>query len=1057
MHRFAFDLGSGSIGGAVYALDTQMHPRAVKRLGVRIFPTGRDPQSQESNAAGRRGPRQQRRQLDRRVSRRKQLVTALVHFGLLPAADRRFVFDLDPYRARARAGRERVELHELGRAIWHISKHRGFKSNRKFDRTEDDAGKIATAAADLEDKLRTEGHETYGAWLAARHAAGEAVRVRPHGEGAKRAYAFYPLRAMLEAEFDQIWRVQAIFHPGLTEEARERIRDVVFFQRPLRPVDPGRCTFFSDQPRLPRWHPVAQEFLILQQLNALRLLDARGEVVLDLTARDLLAATLLAGEKISWAALRKVLKLPRETEINLEKGGLKELAHNSVAARLSGTVKKPRPLAADWPGMCEDKRIALLCILDETQDPARTVERLVSEIGLERGVAERVEKIPLLDGHVRICERAARAIVRALREGVVSYSEAVRVASEQGYFGDGATVHHSDLRGDEFYDRLPPYNRVRALQRMIGNGTMNPDDPDLIRYGRITNPTVHVALGQFRRVMNALIAEYGKPAEVVIEAARDMARSAQELNEIDRTIRENARRNDIWRADLEECGLLSAGQRVGDRFLRMRLWEEIGTGPSDRLCPYTGKSIALHQLHSDAVEVDHILPFEETFDDSPSNKTVCFREANRRKGKQSPGQAWADGELEAIVARVKAAPGMRKKLWRFLPGAMEKWAADRDFEDRQLHATGYLARIVRAYAETLFPKDGTSNVWVLPGRMTAMLRRRWGLHLPDHNAKTRLDHRHHALDAAVIGVIDRGMVQQLQRHARRIGAEGLDRILPAPPEPFDGFRNQVLAQVAKLQVSHRPDHDVNGRLHEDTAYGPVRDLPENQAARTIGNVVVRKPVTALSGKEIGQVRDEKLRAELMSATDGVRKDDKALKPVLVNWSTRTGHRRLRILKPEAAIRPVSDREGWAYKWLVPGEIAWIDILDSPHRRWFAHATDIWAAKSGGATDWQGTHPDARFVMRLFKNDTVQLFDLDKEDKPIEGSNGIKRVVRLEPSANRVRLVGVNDAGVFDERHKDESDPFRWDLATISKLKLRRARRVRIDELGRVHTIPNGVI
>jgi CRISPR-associated endonuclease Csn1 len=47
--------------------------------------------------------------------------------------------------------------------------------------------------------------------------------------------------------------------------------------------------------------------------------------------------------------------------------------------------------------------------------------------------------------------------------------------------------------------------------------------------------------------------------------------------------------------------------------------------------------------------------------------------------------------------------------------------------------------------------------------------------------------------------------------------------------------------------------------------------------------------------------------------------------------------------------------------------------------------------------------------------------------------------------------------VFDNRHKNADDPFRWDLATIGKLKLRRARRVRIDELGRVHTIPHGTV
>ncbi len=363
--------------------------------------------------------------------------------------------------------------------------------------------------------------------------------------------------------------------------------------------------------------------------------------------------------------------------------------------------------------------------------------------------------------------------------------------------------------------------------------------------------------------------------------------------------------------------------------------------------------------------------------------------------------------------------------------------------------------MVRAYAEALFPRDGTSNIWMPVGRMTAMMRRRWGIHLPDHNAKTRDDHRHHALDAAVIGVIDRRMIQQLQTYARQIGAEELERVLPAPPEPFEGYRDQVMERVRRVQTSHRPDHSASGRLQEDTAYGLIRDLPENQAARTVGNLVVRKPVIALTAKEIGQVRDEKIREELLRATEGVRGDKKNLAEALVAWSSQTGHRRLRIIKPAANARPVYDRDDRPVKWLVPDGIAFMDILEAPDGGWFPHATDIWAAQSGEAHDWREAHPDARFIMRLYKNDTIQLFDLDDDGNPIAGSNCIKRVVRLEPSANRVRLVGVNEAGEYDKRHNDPDDPFRWELATISRLKARRARRVRIDETGRVRTIPHG--
>lgn len=1081
MYRFAFDLGTNSLGWAVYVLDGQGQPVSLERIGVRIFPNGRDPQSKESNAAGRRIPRGARRRQDRSLGRRKRLLDDLIRFGLLPseAETRSELFATDPYEARAHAAREQVALEQLGRALWHMSKHRGFKSNRRADKDADEKGKIASAANALLERLTIEGFPTYGTFLNARLARGEGTRIRPTGEGAKLSYEFYPTRALLEAEFDHIWATQAAFHPSLTDDMHARLRDTIFFQRPLRPVRPGKCTFFPDQDRLPRWHPFAQEFLVLSQLNHLRIIDDQGEHPLDITARNLVARTLLGGTKLSWAALKKTLKLPSGTEFNLEKGGLKELARNDVAARLLGTAKKPGPLATLWPKLDSAAQEEALVRMDETTDPENLIGWLMMRHNLSRDEAEIVEKIPLPDGHLRFCKTATQAIVEEMRRDVIPYDEAVRRAPLLG----GAGLDHSDFQAEEGVDTLPPYNRLPVLQRMIGNGTGDPDDPDLVRYGRITNPTVHIALGQFRRVINALIAEYGKPAQVVIEATRDMAKSAEELNRIEKTIRDNEKRNDRWRDELQQAGLLAEGARIGDRFLRMRLWEEMGKGPADRLCPYTGRAIALHQLHSDEIEIDHILPFDETFDDSPANKTLCFREANRRKGKLSPAEA-ADRQpdffdLAAIIGRTKHLPA--NKAWRFLPGAMQKWEETRGFEDRQLNATGYLARIVRAYAEALFAKtddDGQrrSHVWVLPGRMTAMLRQRWGLNLGDHNRKSRNDHRHHAIDAAVVGVIDRRMIQVLQTHARNMGVERLDRVLPAPPEPFEGFRDAVLSAVEKVNVSHRAQHgsidpsdpsQTSGRLHEDTVFGIVRDVPENQADRTIGNVVVRKPVSGLTEKEIGQVRDVKLRLSLEEATRSARdkalpeaERKKRLPEALAKWVQETGHRKLRILREEKSVRAVCDRNGKPYKWLVPSENAFMDILEPPDGTWFQHATDIWAANSGGATPWHAAYPDARFIMRVHKNDTIQLFDWDDKNKcVVEGSNRIKRIVRLSPSNSVIYLVGVNDAGDFQKRHNtdNEVDPFRWDFANVGKLKLRRARRVRIDELGRVHTIPHGTI
>ena len=125
----------------------------------------------------------------------------LIGFGLLPSdADARgAVFAANPIETRARVAREQVALEQLGRALLHMSKHRGFKSIRRADKDADEKGKIAIASVALLERLRADGHPTYGSFLHARLASGEGTRIRPTGDGAKLSYEFYPTRALLEA------------------------------------------------------------------------------------------------------------------------------------------------------------------------------------------------------------------------------------------------------------------------------------------------------------------------------------------------------------------------------------------------------------------------------------------------------------------------------------------------------------------------------------------------------------------------------------------------------------------------------------------------------------------------------------------------------------------------------------------------------------------------------------------------------------------------------------------------------------------------------------------
>ncbi len=378
-------------------------------------------------------------------------------------------------------------------------------------------------------------------------------------------------------------------------------------------------------------------------------------------------------------------------------------------------------------------------------------------------------------------------------------------------------------------------------------------------------------------------------------------------------------------------------------------------------------------------------------------------------------------------------------------------------------ARHYLPKLHSTRPDIVDPETGELkpapvSVWVTTGRLTAELRRKWGLNLGT-NHKNRNDHRHHALDACVIGVIDRGLIKKIATAARRDeDDQSVTRVLSKIDEPYTGYRDEVNAKLQKVIVSHRPNHSTGGQLHEDAAYGPVRQNEDNKrrGEPALGNVVIRRSVSSLTPKQIGQVRDLKIREQLTRLLQDVqsqwpdkKEQAKQLPIALALWSRDTGTSRVRTLKMEETARPIGHTpDGKRYKYVVPGENHHMDIIETPDGKWIGIAQTVFDAnQKQGGPDWRSLHPSARFIMRVHKGDTLQLFDAD-------GVNRIKRVVQINPTANRLFLAEHHEAGALQKRHKDESDPFRWDMATISKLKERRTRRVRIDPMGRVRIVPH---
>ena len=70
--------------------------------------------------------------------------------------------ELDPWILRFRALNEAITPHQLGRVIFHLSQRRGFKSNRKTDRANNEKGKVKEAIKRTMEALAENNARTLG-------------------------------------------------------------------------------------------------------------------------------------------------------------------------------------------------------------------------------------------------------------------------------------------------------------------------------------------------------------------------------------------------------------------------------------------------------------------------------------------------------------------------------------------------------------------------------------------------------------------------------------------------------------------------------------------------------------------------------------------------------------------------------------------------------------------------------------------------------------------------------------------------------------------------------
>lgn len=972
------DMGTNSIGWAILTHDKDGEPSGIEACGSRIFLEAVDAKTKVPKNQMRRDARGARKLTKRRKMRKDAVTGLLLRAGLLPldTTERSSLFNAhDPYVLRKRGLDELLKPFELGRAIYHLSQRRGFLSNRKKKATDD--GEVKTAISALRTEITNANCRTLGEYLAS--------------QPAKRKR--YTDREMYKEEFDRIMAAQkAHFPDALTSAFRVELHNAIFYQRPLKIQKNlvGKCTFEPERRRAASASLEAQRVRFLQDINHLKV---KNPITLDFRKLEpdelhKLKNILEYKEKLSWTGAKKALGLHKNEVFNLEENEIKkDLTGNRTA------YSAIKAIGERWKEMTETERNNLATDMLTIDNVAGFLKRMKTHWGFDEATAIKLAETELEKGYARLSTRAMRRILPHLEAGMI-YSEACAAAG---------------------YDHANP-------GRASATGALS--EP-----GNLRNPVVQKALYEARKVVNGVIREYGMPDVIRVEMARDMKTTMKEKKRIQKEQNDRKKKNEAARGRLRaEWGIENPS---GDDVDKYNMWEEC-----NQTCPYTGESISREALFSANVDVEHIIPYSRSLDDSYMNKTLCMAAENRSvKKNMTPYETYAADEArwQEINQRIKALPYPKRMRFE------QKEINTDECVTRQLNDTRYISREVQTYLKQL----GTAEVEVTKGQATATLRRRWGLDRilapPGEAIKNREDHRHHAIDAVVVALTSRRLFSKLSRLSARYGGASLSERGFALENPWATFYSDICEKIGGIVVSHASARKISGALHAETAMGYLE-------GREV--FAYRKPLDAFNKeKQLEDIGDRKIREIVKARLNEHGGDFKAAfgnlteKPLL-HLDGKTPIKSVRVhvtvRKPEMSLCAIK-RDGKPYKYFELGNNHHVEIIEDTKtgKRKGIFVTAIEAAKRARIDKTkivQREHGNEwRFVMSLCINDTLEIIDNDGVVKQY-------RVQKMSGANNRITLRLHTVSGVENNTGMFECSP-----NTMPK----NAKKVLVDPIGRV--------
>ncbi len=748
-YRVGIDVGTNSVGLAAIEIGTDNLPSKILNSVVFIHDGGVDPQNRKT-AATRLAVSGVARRTRRLVRRRKQRLRALDEFlqdNGFPCPDLETFEDPHfPWNARARLVSETVSPEEFPElfsvAIRHIARHRGWRN--PYSRVE--SLHLSAPASEELQNLRNRLIEETGIVLDEDSTPAELIvevisdmrKIRgPEGflggklrqsDNANEIRKIGEVQG-LEANFinDVIDRVFAAESPKGSSAKRAGKDDL-----------PGQ----HDKYRAEKAHPAFQEFRIVSVVANLRIKDLETGTLRQLTRdeMDKVVSHLMDAsteDATTWDDIATVLNISRDalsgTASPGPDGDRPYLVPPTNTTNQRILESKLKPLITFWKNADWDTRATLINEMSNS--------------------SEMVEDSP---GFENVHE-----FLTSLADTDLEKLSAVNLPAGRAAYSVDSLQRLTRRMLSEGVDLFT----ARKLEFGV------PDDwrPAASPIGEpVGNPGVDRVLKIVNRWLMNVTNKWGAPSSVNIEHIRGGFGSEAMAREYEREIGQRFKRNQKIVAEIQKDNDVHGRVHPADVTRYLAVKRQNGA------CAYCGDTISLATC-----ELDHIVPRKgQGSTNSRSNLLATCRSCNHSKG-NTLFSLWAKQQSNSEISLDKAKD--RMKLWIKDDGLSAKqWrqfkrdvtmrlgrvTEDDELDSRSIESVAWMARELRHRIESHYLAAGdNTKVNVFKGMITSEARKASGFEMQvemiGDRGKTRLDRRHHAMDACTIALMTPSAAQVL--------------------------------------------------------------------------------------------------------------------------------------------------------------------------------------------------------------------------------------------------------------------------------------------------------